>query len=833
VAAAALPIGTWRALGPAPIGPPYLLSGQHAGGPNSGRITGLAITQVSSGTTTVQRVVAATAGGGIWTSDNGGTSWTPRTDALPDLAIGSVAVDPANSNLLIAGTGEANQSGDSYPGDGILVSTDAGTSWTLQNPGGVFSGKHIAQVAIDPADSSIQFAATDGGLYVTTNGGTSWAKPTSPTYTPFDGNITAVAFDPLKSNIVYIAGSLGSTGAHTVAESTDDGGTWAAADNGITALGSSQFPLVALAIGTVGSTAITMYAATGGFSAPAAVYRSTDGGSSWTQLTAAPDYMGQAYSYGSGTAEQGWYDNTLAVDPANANHVLAGGIALVETTDGGSSWTNVNGGAFDDFSVNKLHPDEHALAFAPDGTVWDGNDGGVYHYFPASANKTVTDANGNLDVTQFYYGFNVVRNELLAGSQDNASARTNTNHLAPWTGIWGGDGGPSAIVSNDAPVQYIQANSNLYDTTDGFSATLNNVTPPASTGSLFTPPDFVVRNAASPGSPTAYYGAGDLWRGTGAAASPTWTQVTAHNVGGQFVSAITASANGQYVYVGWTDGTVMASTNSGVSFTPLAAQSLTDTFVTGLSINPANPKQITASFSYNDTRYVPGLPHVEQYSWSTAPGTGTWTTVTGSGLPSAVSRVVYDRGALIAATDAGVYGTGAPNGSSTVWSNVGAGLPNVQVQDLFVASSGLYAVTHGRGAWWLPGTADLSVNVGGPASFPPNSDGTYTVTVTNHGPSSALSVTMKNAVPTGTTFVSESQTGGPAFTCTNPAVGSTGVTSCKIGKLASGANAKFTLTFFLPGTTTQTSVTEMATVGSNVSPDPTTSDNSSKVTTPV
>jgi uncharacterized repeat protein (TIGR01451 family) len=445
----------------------------------------------------------------------------------------------------------------------------------------------------------------------------------------------------------------------------------------------------------------------------------------------------------------------------------------------------------------------------------------------------VTDANGNLDITQFYYGFNVVGNELLAGSQDNASARTNTNHLAPWTEIWGGDGGPSAIVSNDTPVQYIQADTNLYDTTDGFSTTLNDITPPASTGSLFTPPDIVVPNAASPGSPTVYYGAGDLWRGTGAAASPTWTQVTTHNVNGQFVSAVTASANGQYVYVGWTDGTVMASTNSGVSFTPLAAQSLTDTFVTGLSINPANPKQITASFSYSDTRYIPGLPHVEQYSWSTAPGTGTWTTITGSGLPTAVSHVVYDHGALVAATDAGVYGTGAANGSSTVWSKIGAGLPNVQVQDLVVGAKGLYAVTHGRGAWWLPGTADLSVNVSGPASFPKGSNGTYTVTVTNHGPSSALSVTMNDAVPTGTTFVSQSQTGGPTFTCTNPAVGGTGTTSCKIGKLASGAIATFTLTFFLPGTTMQTSVTDTATVNSSISPDPTTSDNSSTVTTPV
>jgi hypothetical protein len=67
-----------------------------------------------------------------------------------------------------------------------------------------------------------------------------------------------------------------------------------------------------------------------------------------------------------------------------------------------------------------------------------------------------------------------------------------------------------------------------------------------------------------------------------------------------------------------------------------------------------------------------------------------------------VSRVVYANGSLVAATDSGVYGTSALSGSATNWTKVGSGLPNVQVQDLFVTSSAVYAVTHGRGAWRLP-----------------------------------------------------------------------------------------------------------------------------------
>jgi hypothetical protein len=690
-----LPSGTWMPLGPAPIGPPYLAGGGFYGGANSGRITGL--TRIPSGTL-AGRVVAGTAGGGIWTSDANGTTWTARSDTAPDLAIGAVTVDPKNPNHLIAGTGENNQCGDCFAGMGILVSTNGGTTWTPQNPGGVFTGKSISQVAIDPSNSNHQFAATNGGLYVTTNGGTTWAKPTSPTYTAVDGNITAVVINPKKPSIVYIGG-----GAKAVAKSSNGGVTWAPANTGITIPSPSTAPLIALALAR--STPTTLYASVGSFN-PVAVYKSTSSGASWNKLTATPDFTGQAYAYGSGTSEQGWYDNVLAVDPTNANHVLAGGIALVETKNGGASWTNVNGQPFFGPGINKIHPDQHALAFS--GTsVWIGNDGGVYRYTPFTG--AVANANGNLNVTQFYYGFNVVGNAVLAGSQDNSSARTTSTTLSKWTGIYAGDGGPSQITSNLPAMEFIESDEELLVTKDTFATTLNDITPPAhsSTGSLFTPPELVIPNTTNPSSPTVFYGGQDLYRTTNPGGTPpTWTKVTSvgsnPSLGGD-VSAIARSpSNPSVVYVGFTNGVIEVSTNRGVSFVPLKARSLTETFVTGISVNPSNPKAITASFSYNDTRYVPGLPHVEQYSYTTTPGTGTWTTITGTGLPSAVSKVVYDKRSLLAATDSGVYGTTTPSGSSTPWTRVGTGLPNVQTQDLFATSSAVYALTHGRGLWRLP-----------------------------------------------------------------------------------------------------------------------------------
>ncbi len=694
--AAAIPSGAWQPLGPAPIGPPYLAGGGFYGGANSGRITALAVTKLPG--TATPRIVAGTAGGGIWTTDNSGATWTARSDTSPDLAIGAVAADPKNPNHLIAGTGEANQSGDSYGGDGILVSTNGGANWTLQNPAGVFTGTHIAQVAIDPSNANHQFAATDGGLYVTTNGGVTWAKPTSATYTAVDGRISAVVINPTTPKTVYIGG-----GAKTVAKSTDGGLTWAPASTGIAAPG--PVPLIALAIAA--SSPSTLYVSVGS-EAPVAVYKSTTSAASWTKLTHTPDFTGQGYSYGSGASEQGWYDNVLAVDPTNPNHVLAGGIALVTTGNGGTSWTNVNGGSFFGGVTNKIHPDHHALAFASDGTVWVGDDGGVFHYTPSSG--AVANVNGNLNITQFYFGFNVVANTLLAGSQDNSSASTTSTALSKWTGLFGGDGGPSAITSNHTATQFIESDQHLYVTTDAFATTLSDITPPAeaSTGALFTPPMIIVPSTTAPASPTVFYGARDLYRTANpTAASPTWTKVTSVGSGdcsaaGICVSSIAVSpSNAKVVYVGFTNGKIEVSINGGATFTALKAQPLTETFVTGLSVDPTNPKAITASFSYSDVRNFPGLPHVEQYIYTATPAAGTWTTITGGGLPDAVSHVVYDAGALVAATDSGVYATSAPAGSSTSWTRVGTGLPNVQTQDLFVGSTGPYAVTHGRGAWKL------------------------------------------------------------------------------------------------------------------------------------
>jgi hypothetical protein len=113
----------WTLIGPQPLN---VGSGLIGGGSPvvSGRVTALAVDP-----TNPQVVYLGAAQGGVWKTTDGGSTWTPLTDAQASLAVGSIALDPSNPSILYVGTGEENFSGDSYYGAGILKSTDGGATW--------------------------------------------------------------------------------------------------------------------------------------------------------------------------------------------------------------------------------------------------------------------------------------------------------------------------------------------------------------------------------------------------------------------------------------------------------------------------------------------------------------------------------------------------------------------------------------------------------------------------------------------------------------------------------------------------------------------------------
>jgi len=147
--APALTTTSWTAIGPAAL--------NEFGQIDSGRIAGVAADPLNANT-----LYIASAGGGVWKTTDGGTTWNPLTDTQQTLAMGCIAVAPSNGSVIYAGTGEANNSADSQYGDGILTSADGGATWTMRTgPSGIFNSSHLtcSKLVIDPTNPNIAYAA--------------------------------------------------------------------------------------------------------------------------------------------------------------------------------------------------------------------------------------------------------------------------------------------------------------------------------------------------------------------------------------------------------------------------------------------------------------------------------------------------------------------------------------------------------------------------------------------------------------------------------------------------------------------------------------------------
>jgi hypothetical protein len=222
-------VQSWTALGPAPLSFTYPATENF-----SGRIVGIAPSPTDPNT-----IYIAAAGGGVWKTSNGGSTWTPLTDNQVTLSMGAIALAPSNPNVIYAGTGEANNAGSNY-GRGILVSTDGGTTWTLTG-NSAFDRLAIARIAVDPTDPNTAYAAVNDfpnngrpfaggtGIYKTTNGGTTWTNLTASIdmLDPYSD----VVIDPNNHNTVYMAigdhfGDVYHTGGNGVYKSINAGASW-------------------------------------------------------------------------------------------------------------------------------------------------------------------------------------------------------------------------------------------------------------------------------------------------------------------------------------------------------------------------------------------------------------------------------------------------------------------------------------------------------------------------------------------------------------------------------------------------------------------------------
>ncbi|HEU5479692.1 MAG TPA: hypothetical protein VFU90_07645 [Candidatus Tumulicola sp.] len=303
--------------------------------------------------------------GGIWKTTDAGRTWTPIFDAEPTGSIGALTIAPGAPNVIYAGSGEGLQRPDLSIGDGIYKSTDGGTSWTHL---GLRDGQQIAAIAVDPADANRLFVAVLGhpfgpngerGIYRSIDGGTSFARVL---YKGPDAGAYDVVLDPHDSNTLYatlwaarqapweIGGSFEIPGSG-IFKSTDGGSTWTQLTAGLPArIGRAE---VAVAAGD--PRVVYAYADTEDLGG--AVYRSTDGGAHFTRTNADPEI-----------AQRGDDLVSIAVDPRDAGVVYLTNTSFYRSSDGGRTFVAIKGApGGDDYHAVWLDPnDANTIAVASD-----------------------------------------------------------------------------------------------------------------------------------------------------------------------------------------------------------------------------------------------------------------------------------------------------------------------------------------------------------------------------------------------------------------------------------------------------------------------------------
>ena len=677
----------WQPLGPANVG---------------GRVRALAFDPRSP-----NRLLAGTASGGLWISDNAGDSWRANFDFLPNLSVTTIAFDPRSPNVAYLGTGEASAG---LVGVGAFKSADGGETWQFlaaTNADANPDWRFVNRLAVHPVQTQVLLAAlthndfSRGSIYRSLDAGASWARVA--TMRALD-----IAFDPNNP-----ANAVAGLDDGTIAYSRDTGATWA-----------RTAPLVADPSGR-GSTARAeiafarsqpglVYASVD--NAKGEVWRSNDSGATWTKMST-PAHLNN----------QGDYDNAIWADPQDPNHVVVGGLDLYQSRDGGATFDKVSDWRN---APSSPHADHHALASPPDfgpgnRRLFNGNDGGVY----MAANVDALAAgvaglgwnnrNVGLAVTQFYSGAGrtAAGGRVIGGTQDNGSLQLD---LGTWRPFRGGDGGyvavdPASDVVFYGSYVYLAIHRSVNGGVSNYiCAGITEALPNEDNATYcgagnVRKANFIAPFILDPNNPNRLLaGANSLWVSDNARAGvPAWRTIKAPSPAvDNFINAIAAhEGNGNVIWVGHNNGELYR-TSDGLgqapSWTRVGAGALPARRVLRITIDRDNPNRVIVAFT----------GFVAHNVWQTLDGGNTWASITGN-LPQApvfdVKRHPSNPAWLYAATSVGVF---ASEDGGASWSTTNEGPANIRVRELFwLDDRTLGAATYGRGMF------KVGVAPGGPPNY--------------------------------------------------------------------------------------------------------------------
>ena len=650
--------------------------------------------------------------GGVWKSDDCGRTWTPVFDGQPTQSIGAIAVAQSDPSVVYVASGEGLQRPDLSVGDGIYRSADAGQTWTHL---GLRDGQQIPALAVDPRDANRLFAAVLGhpygpneerGIFRSADGGKTWEKVL---YIDENTGASDVAMDPSNADVIYASlwearqgpWEFGNeyNGTHGgIYKSADGGKTWRKLTKGLPADASQTY----VAISPSDSSRVYATVAT---THEVGIYRSDDAGENWRRATTDPR---PALRIGGGDLP------VPKVDPKNADVVYSTSIVMWRSTDGGKTWTAVKGApGGDDYQniwINPNNPDiillvsdQGALVSVNRGRTWSswynqptaqlyhvsasntfpyrvcggqqesgsvcissrGNDGAItfrewhpvgvieYGYVaPDPLDPDIVYGAGRGRVSKFHWSTGQV--EMVAPPRDENQRADRTQ--------------PILFSPVDPHVLYYAANV-LFKTTDG-AHSWQAISPDLTRPHPGIPPNLGNMAAKDPHA--------DKQRGVIYSLAPSFQSLDT-------------------IWAGTDDGKIWVTRDGGGQWQDVTPPELTPwSKVTQLEASHFDDQSAYASVS----RFR--VDDLRPYVYRTHDGGKTWRLIT-AGLPkdAPIDTVREDpvrKGLLFAGSETSVW---ASFDDGERWQSLQLNLPHTSMRDLWIHDNDLIVATHGRSFWIL------------------------------------------------------------------------------------------------------------------------------------
>ncbi|AXT57419.1 glycosyl hydrolase [Aquimarina sp. AD1] len=663
-------------------------------------------------------------GGGVWKTTDGGRTWENISDGFFGGSIGSISVSKSDPNVIYVGGGEKTLRGNVSSGYGVWKSVDAGKTW---NQSGLPKSRHIPRIAIHPTNPDIVYAGVlgniykptqDRGVYKSIDGGKTWNKVL---FANQNAGAVDLTLDPNNPRILYASTwnarrtpySLSSGGnGSALWKSTDSGKNWKEISKN-KGFAKDTLGIMGVTVSPVNSErvwAIVENKEKGG------VYRSDDGGETWSQLNSDRSLRQRA-----------WYYSRIYADPKDKDVVYVVNVSYHKSKDGGKNFS----------SFRAPHGDHHDLWIAPENPkrMVIGDDGGAqitydggetwstYHNQPTSQFYRVTTDNS------FPY-------RIYAAQQDNSTIRINHRSTGwsisedDWESTAGGESAHIAIDPKDNDIVY----GGSYD---GFLTRVNHKTETVRSISVW--PDNPMGHGAedmkyrfqwnfpimfSKHNPNRLYtfsnqvhvteNEGQSWK----VISPDLTRndpsklkssggpITQDNTSVEYYCTIFAAAESPIkeglLWTGSDDGLVHVSKDGGKNWSNVTPKGMPE----WMMINSIEPSSFDEGTCYiAGTRYKSG--DFAPYLYKTTNYGQSWTKITSGIAGEHFTRVLRAdpkrKGLLYAGTETGMY-ISFNDGIS--WKPFQLNLPIVPITDLVIKDNNLIVATQGRSLWIID---DLTV----------------------------------------------------------------------------------------------------------------------------